>query len=89
MSQKLTTEEITQLKSLQSDYAKLIAELGQVEVSILVMEKQIEQIKIAQKDPLYIRLGEIQQQESNIAAQLTEKYGDGQINLETGEITTS
>jgi hypothetical protein len=39
MSQKLTTEEITQLKSLQSDYAKLIAELGQVEVSILVMEK--------------------------------------------------
>jgi chaperonin cofactor prefoldin len=89
MSQKLTTEEINQLKSLQSDYAKLIAELGQVEVSILVMEKQIEQIKIAQKDPLYIRLGEIQQQESNVASQLTEKYGDGQINLETGEITTS
>jgi len=89
MSQKLTTEEITQLKTLQSDYAKLIAELGQVEVSILVMEKQIEQIKTAQKDPLYVRLGEIQQQESNVAKQLTEKYGDGQINLETGEIISS
>ena len=86
MSKKLTEEEINQLKSLQSDYAKLIAELGQIEVSILVMEKQIEQIKTTQKDPLYIRLGEIQQQESNVAKQLTEKYGDGQINLETGEI---
>ena len=34
-------------------------------------------------------LGEIQQQESFIAKQLTEKYGDGQINLETGEIILS
>lgn len=89
MSQKLTVEEINQLKSLQSDYAKLIAELGQVEISILVLEKQIEQIKQTQKDPLYTRLGEIQQQESFIAKQLTEKYGDGQINLETGEIAAS
>ena len=48
MSQKLTIEEINQLKSLQSDYAKLIAELGQVEISILVLEKQIEQIKQTQ-----------------------------------------
>jgi hypothetical protein len=86
MTQKLTIDEINQLKSLQSDYAKLIAELGQVEISILVLEKQIEQIKQTQKDPLYLRLGEIQQHESHIAKQLTEKYGDGQINLETGEI---
>lgn len=89
MSQKLTNEEITQLKTLQSDYAKLIAQLGQVEISVLVLEKQIEQIKQTQKDPLYIRLGEIQQQEADVAKQLTEKYGDGQINLETGEILTS
>ena len=89
MAQKLTNEEINQLKLLQSDYAKLIAELGQIEISILVLEKQIEQIKQTQKDPLYTRLGEIQQQESFIAKQLTEKYGDGQINLETGEIVAS
>ena len=89
MPQKLTNEEITQLKTLQSDYAKLIAQLGQVEISVLVLEKQIEQIKQTQKDPLYTRLGEIQQQEADVAKQLTEKYGDGQINLETGEILTS
>ena len=86
MTHKLTTEELTQLQQLQSDYAELIAELGQVEVSILVLEKQIEQLKITQKDPLYDRLGIIQKQESTIASQLTEKYGDGQINITTGDI---
>ncbi len=86
MTHKLTTEELTQLQQLQSDYATLIAELGQVEVSILVLEKQIEQLKTTQKDPLYDRLGNIQQQESILAQQLTEKYGDGQINISTGDI---
>lgn len=86
MTHKLTTEELTQLQQLQSDYATLIAELGQVEVSILVLEKQIEQLKATQKDPLYDRLGDIQKQESILAQQLTEKYGDGQINISTGDI---
>ncbi|MDB4343424.1 hypothetical protein OAA15_00225 [bacterium] len=86
MTHKLTTEELTQLQQLQSDYATLIAELGQVEISILVLEKQIEQLKTTQKDPLYDRLGDIQKQESILAQQLTEKYGDGQININTGDI---
>jgi hypothetical protein len=83
---KLSQEEIAQLRLLQSDYAELIANLGQVEISILVLEKQIEQLKKTQKDPLYVKLGEIQQQESYLAKTLTEKYGEGQINIETGEI---
>ena len=85
---KLSEEEVNQLKTLQSDYAQLIAQLGQTEISILVLEKQIDEIKKTQKDPLYVRLGEIQEQETYIAKQLSEKYGDGQINMSTGEINT-
>lgn len=83
----LTNQEIDMINTLQDNYAKIIAELGQTEISILLLEKQIESIKKDKKDIIYKNLLSLQEQEKFIIKELNEKYGEGIINLTTKEIT--
>ena len=74
---KLTEEEVTKLKELQTEFRQLTSVVGQLEIQIMDYEIKKEQMKIS--------LNSLQQKEFILAKELNEKYGEGSISLETGD----
>ena len=70
---KLTAEELQSVKNVKSEYTELAMVLGELEI-----EKS--RLLELRKD-LYVR-------EGNLAQQLQDKYGQGSIDLDTGEINS-
>ena len=68
---KLTETELSAVKDIKQEYNELVIALGEVELQKL---RLIE----VQKD--------LANREGELAKQLQEKYGQGSINIETGEI---
>jgi hypothetical protein len=75
----LTQEELTQLRDLQTRQNNLLVNLGSIEYRIALLEQN--------KFELKSQVLEIERLNNELGAQLTEKYGNGNLNLETGEIT--
>ena len=77
--QKFTEEELSIIKNIQSVYKDTIYKLGQLSLS---------KIKLAEQETfLKNSLKELEQKETEIAQQLSEKYGKGSIDISTGEFT--
>ena len=76
-NKKLTTEEIQRITELQQKNNTLVTELGQVELIKLNLQLRRE---AAEKF-----LEELRSEEQELGKELTDKYGSGSINLETGE----
>ena len=87
MSQ-LTPEELASVKDLQSKYNQTVFEIGVAETQILTFEKQITKLR-DDKAGLIKDLETIEQKEAALVATLQTVYGNGAINPETGEITTT
>jgi hypothetical protein len=88
MSQQLTPEELASVKDLQSKYNQTVFEIGVAETQILTFEKQIVKLR-DDKAGLINDLETIEQKEAALVATLQTVYGNGAINPETGEITTT
>tara|TARA_Y100000592_G_scaffold100223_1_gene179276 strand:+ start:1727 stop:1987 length:261 start_codon:yes stop_codon:yes gene_type:complete len=73
----LTKEEIENLSSLQQQQNDLIYGLGQVEYQLNFFRKQKEKIKE--------QLEALESNQTQVAKDLEEKYGQGTVNLENGE----
>lgn len=86
MSLKLTAEELQQIKDLQSKYNQAIFEIGASEAQLIAFQQGIEKLQQAKKD-LVSNLTTIEQKESELVKLLQEKYGQGNIDAETGKIT--
>tara|TARA_Y100000385_G_scaffold7402_1_gene7912 strand:+ start:105 stop:365 length:261 start_codon:yes stop_codon:yes gene_type:complete len=78
-AQKFTEEELTTLKTIQSKSQEATLKCGQLYLSKLRLE--------AQEKFLQDQIKELEQEEATIAQQLTDKYGKGSIDIETGEFT--
>lgn len=76
-NKKLTTEEIQRITELQQKNNALATELGQIELIKLNLQSRRE---AAEKF-----LEELRSEEQELGKELTDKYGSGSINLETGE----
>ena len=76
---KLEEQELNQLKSIQTKYQETIISLGYAEY----------QLKIAteQKESVMVNLNKIDLEQKDYLKTLEDKYGEGSINLETGEFT--
>ena len=74
---KLTTEEIQRITELQQKNNTLVTELGQVELIKLNLQLR--------KESAEKFFEELRSEEQELAKELTDKYGSGSINLETGE----
>lgn len=83
---KLTQEEIDAIKQLQSQYNKNIFELGSVEAQLQLLTAQIKSLE-SEKNNVLSDLNKIGDKEKELVDSLQEKYGAGNIDLETGEIT--
>ena len=76
---KLSPEELENLNSINEGYASIITSLGRIELEKLSLEKQ--------RQNLTLQFEKLQAEEQDMAAILTKKYGDGNINLDSGEFT--
>jgi hypothetical protein len=84
---QLTPEELQSIKDLQPKYNQTIFEVGAAEAQLIVFQQNIDKLQEAKKG-LVSDLTTIEKKESELVASLQEKYGQGNINIETGEITT-
>ena len=76
---KLTEAEIGLLKNLQQEFEQTVAQLGQIESQIVAINQQ--------KDSQVEKLKGVFAEEQDLAAKLKDKYGDGDINLQSGIFT--
>ena len=75
----LSTEEMNSIKVLKEGFANVTSYLGNIEMQILNLELE--------KDKVKDELKSLKAQEISLADELKNKYGDGNISLETGEFT--
>ena len=76
---KFTEEELKNLKDLQSNYHQITLAMGNLSLSRINLDKQEETLIKALEDE--------RNKENELAKVLTEKYGKGSLNSETGEFT--
>ena len=76
---KLSKEELDSIKQLQQQQENLITKFGTLEYQIQLLELQ--------KDQLVESIGKLQQDESKIGTELTQKYGNGTVDLNSGTFT--
>ena len=76
---KFSEEEVQSLQNLQRTYQQITLAFGQLAVSKLALEERDANLKNA--------LADTKNKENELAKSLTEKYGKGSLNIETGEFT--
>jgi len=86
MEQKLTEQELQELKTLQENYSKVTVQLGQLKVEQILLNTQVKRLQDVEESMTkeYLTL---QEQESAFVKSLETKYGVGEINIETGVFT--
>jgi uncharacterized protein YhaN len=83
---KLNEEEIAQIKEMQTQYNKFVFELGSMEAQLA--EVAAHRITLeTEKNNVLGDLKTLTSKEKELLSSLQEKYGVGNINIETGEIT--
>ena len=79
MSQQLTPEELQEFTDLRKEANRLASILGEVTYQQTLVEFELDNLKSAIK-------ANVDKQQTQLRA-FGEKYGDGSINAQTGEIT--
>ena len=80
-TQVLTQEELTQVQSLQSKRDQLTIDFGYIEYQIQELELK--------KESLVDALTQLKNEEIQVGKIISEKYGEGSINITKGEFTSS
>lgn len=74
---KLTPEEVAKLQEIQQKNAAIVSELGNLEITKLQMEnRRANAIEF---------LNSLREEEQTFGKELSDKYGNGSIDLENGE----
>jgi len=77
-NKKLSKEEVAKLKDYQNDTNEIVGALGQIELQFELLEEK--------KEEVLEKFKKLRVNQSNLAKELTEKDGDGNLDLEKGEI---
>ena len=85
---KFTEKEMESLKTLNQTYQSIQAEFGALEVRKLVLMKELDAIE-GRKDELEAKYEENTQTERNLVKELSDAYGPGVLDPETGIFTPS
>ena len=77
---KLTDKELEVLKEYQLTQNQVTFELGNLDIQKALLE--------GQRSAILEKLADLQEKSNKTAKELQEKYGEGNINIDTGEFTT-
>ena len=80
---KFTEDEMKELKDIQTSYVEVQSNLGQLAVAKLRLEQQLESLSNAEIE-LKVKFKDIQTNEQKFVDSITEKYGDGTLDPESG-----
>ena len=78
---KFTKEELGKISDLQLGMNQITTAFGQLKMSEIQLEKQTKYLDS--------ELKKLREEEQKIAKELSDKYGRGSLNIETGEFTPS
>ena len=79
--QKLSKEELETLQSYQNQQNQITFNLGQVDIQKAILD--------GQRGAILEELADLQEKSNKTAKELQDKYGEGNIDLKTGEMTLS
>ncbi len=77
-NKKLSEEEVSKLKNYQNETNEIVGALGQIELQFELLEEK--------KEEILKKFKKLRVDQNQLAKELTEKYGDGNLDLEKGEI---
>ena len=83
---KFTEDEMAKLTELQQTYAGVQQALGGVSVQRMRVEQQLSEVDNAESQ-LKSQFAETQTKEREFVQDINKKYGDGNLNLESGVFT--
>lgn len=83
---KFTEEELKKIKGLQDSYQKKMIEFGDVKFARIALQQQWDALNQREQE-LESEYVTLQQDEKTISDELNTKYGNGTLNLESGEFT--
>ena len=76
---KLLQEELDNLKNIQTTQLNIASELGKIEYNIQLLELQ--------KEKIVEGLENLKKEEEEMGAKLSQKYGNGSIDIDQGTFT--
>ena len=76
-NKKLSTEEVAKLIDYQNKTNEIVGALGQIELQFDLLEEK--------KEEILDKFKELRGKQNQLAAELQEKYGEGNLDLEKGE----
>ena len=76
-NKKLSQDELNEIVQLRNEFANIFASIGSIQSRIKELEEE--------NQPNYITLKEIQKKEEVLFEKLKNNYGEGNIDLITGE----
>ena len=77
-------EELKKVKEIASKYEEITIKLGQIQIQEILITQQKEQL-LLQNAALKAEYNDTQLKEQELIKQINEKYGQGNLNLDTGE----
>jgi len=81
-----TQEELNSIEQLKNNYSSITNALGNLEISRIQTEKRLDMLS-NEKLRLETQYEQIIQAENNLINTLTEKYGQGNLDINTGVFT--
>ena len=83
---KFTSEELEKIKKIQDDYLEIQNLFGQVSLSRLRLQEQIQLLDKKDEENKQ-KFSDVQKNEKQFLDEITKKYGDGSLNPDTGVFT--
>jgi len=85
---KIETVELEKLKSMQDRFNNIILQLGQISVELIKLSSEKERLE-SLKSKLEEDYRNLRDEERKFSNDMTNKYGPGILNPETGEFTST
>jgi hypothetical protein len=85
LTDQLTVEELAEFKSVHENYQKALFDLGIVVITIEETKKKLDELN-GNKIDLIDYINETNEKRLALTAKLGDKYGDKQVDLETGKL---
>jgi chromosome segregation ATPase len=88
VEKEVSVDDIEKVKELRTKYAQTTAQIGQVEIELYVLNKQLKELSDI-REKLFTSYTELQTEEQNLVTELNTKYGDGVLDLESNKFVPS
>lgn len=88
VEKEVSTDDIEKVKQLRTKYAQTTAQIGQVEIELYVLNKQLKELTEI-RESLFTTYTDLQTEEQGLVKELNDKYGDGVLDLESNKFVPS